>query len=202
MRHTQQQLPFTDLPLKYEWGLPYGSGFLQVIPEWPDGVRTVRMLLPCSMEATEKLFDFPVSICHGGYCREADAYIYYITKNDWFYWRFTFGATRFVLITDRLVFKIPRLSSWKSFLQGLLANMQEREFARTGWEELCPVFFADPFGLLVVMPKCMPLRRDFWVNEFDYSAFCNREDYVIPVEQKHDSFGRYKGKIVAVDYGS
>jgi hypothetical protein len=48
----------------------------------------------------------------------------------------------------------------------------------------------------------MPLRRDFWVNEFDYSAFCNREDYVVPVEQKHDSFGRYKGKIVAVDYGS
>lgn len=117
-------------------------------------------------------------------------------------WKIESGATRFVLLTGRLAFKIPQPTGWKSFLLGLLSNMQEREFAKTGWEELCPIFFADPLGLLVVMPRCMPLRRDFWKNEFDYNAFCDRGNSFVPVECKYSSFGRYKGKVVAIDYGS
>ena len=46
------------------------------------------------------------------------------------------GATRFVIITRRRAYKFPRLLSWRHFLWGLLANMQERQFGRTGWPEL------------------------------------------------------------------
>jgi hypothetical protein len=100
-----------------------------------------------------------------------------------------------------LAIKIPRLTSWKSFLTGLLCNIQERQFAKTGWAELCPVYFADPWGFIVVMPRCMPLHRDYWLK-FNFQEFVNKPNYCIPVECKYDSFGKYKDKTVAVDYGS
>lgn len=121
--------------------------------------------------------------------------------NPRYRWKIKKGATRFVVLTSRYAFKIPRLISWKSFLQGLLANMQERTFAQTKWSQLCPVYWGDPLGILVVMPRCMPLRRDFW-NSFDFESFRNQLDYAVPVENKYDSFGYFKGKPVAIDYGS
>jgi hypothetical protein len=46
-----------------------------------------------------------------------------------------------------------RLLSWKHFLYGLLANMQEAQFSKTSWPELCPVLWSLPGGFLVVMPR-------------------------------------------------
>lgn len=110
------------------------------------------------------------------------------------------GATRAVLLTKRYAFKVPRLVSWRLFLSGLLANMQEREFARAGWPELCPVLFSLPGGWLVVMPRAAPLTDLEWA-QIDM-RWPERADYVVPVEMKRDSFGRLLSRIVAVDYGS
>jgi hypothetical protein len=93
------------------------------------------------------------------------------------------------------------LFSWEGFLTGLLANLQERQFAATGWPELCPIIFADPLGFLVIMPRCMPLRLDLWAD-FDVDSFRSTPTYFVPVENKYDSFGYLKGQIVAIDYGS
>lgn len=112
----------------------------------------------------------------------------------------TIGATRAVLLTDRLAWKVPRMSTWRTFLNGLLANMQEREFSRAGWPELCPVYFSVPGGWLVVMPRCAPLTDLEWA-QIDM-RWTEREDYVLPVEMKRDSFGRLLSRVVAVDYGS
>ncbi len=79
--------------------------------------------------------------------------------------------------------------------------MQEREFSRTGWPELCPVLFSLPGGWLVVMSRARPLTC-YEFNAFDTREFIERSDGVIPVEQKQDSFGWLDGRIVAVDYGS
>lgn len=111
------------------------------------------------------------------------------------------GATRAVLLLGRLAMKVPRFATWRTFLNGLLANMQEREFARMGWPELCPVLFSLPGGWLVVMRRAQPLTRDEF-NEFDTREFIERSDGVIPVEEKLCSFGWIEGRIVAVDYGS
>lgn len=112
------------------------------------------------------------------------------------------GIMREVFLTRRYAIKLPRLSyGWKIFLHGLLANMQEARWGKCGLEELCPVIFAVPGGWLLIMRKAEPLTIEEW-DAFKVDSFCEREDYTIPAERKHDSFGRLNGKIVAVDYGS
>jgi hypothetical protein len=111
------------------------------------------------------------------------------------------GATRCVVLTRRWAIKFPRLVSWRLFMCGLLANMQEREFSRAAWPELCPVLFALPGGWLVVMPRCVPMSSDEW-HAYVSDDWRERADYVVPVEMKLDSFGWLGDRIVAVDYGS
>ena len=113
----------------------------------------------------------------------------------------TSGATRTVLLIGRYAIKVPRCSSWRTFLNGLLANMQERQFARTGWPELCPVLASLPGGWLLVMPRAAPMSDAEWCD-FEPEAFCETESYTLPVEHKQDSFGLLDGRVVAVDYGT
>lgn len=113
------------------------------------------------------------------------------------------GITRDVFLISKYAIKIPKLTyGWGSFLQGLLANMQEVRFAASGWPELCPILFALPGGLCVVMPRTEPLDEMGDWKDFNPIAFCQTEDYVIPCEYKWDSFGKLDGRIVAIDYGN
>jgi hypothetical protein len=112
------------------------------------------------------------------------------------------GSTRWVLLIGLFAFKIPSLHSWKNFLYGLLANMQEVEFSkcRDMKDKLCPVKFYLPLGFLVVMPRVKILAK----NELSKEAlekFCTEDNFIIPAELKHSSFGYFKDKLVAVDYG-
>lgn len=111
------------------------------------------------------------------------------------------GATRMVFLFPKIVVKIPRINDWKLFLCGLLGNMQERQFAKTGWPELCPIVASCPAGFWVVMRRCESLN-DYWWQHFDYEEFIDGGDYVVPVENKRDSFGWLDDRIVALDYGS
>lgn len=117
-------------------------------------------------------------------------------------WWNRFGVTREVILVGRIAIKLPKVTyGWKMFLCGLLANMQEREFSRLGWTELCPVVFALWGGWLLVMRRARPLTEAEWAD-FDAKAFCNRPDGLVPAECKIDSFGMLSGRVVAVDYGS
>lgn len=112
------------------------------------------------------------------------------------------GVTRHVLLVGRVAVKWPRLNyGWRLFLQGLLANMQEREFSRAGWPELCPVVWSIPGGWLVIMRRAQAVTADEF-DSFDAAAWAQRQDYVIPVEAKADSFGWLEGQLVAIDYGN
>jgi hypothetical protein len=111
------------------------------------------------------------------------------------------GSTRTVFLLGRYAVKVPRASTWRTFLNGLLANMQERGFAVTGWPELCPVLFSLPGGWIVVMRRARPLTDEEWF-EFDPTGFVQRSDYCVPAEEKRDSFGMLDGRVVAVDYGT
>jgi len=108
------------------------------------------------------------------------------------------GATRKVILTRRLAFKVPNMMSWKSFLLGLVSNIKEKEFSGYS-HRLCPIKFSIPSGFLVVMPRCLPLNQEEWEIYFDFDEFCREAG--VWVEPKIDSFGRYQGRIVAVDYG-
>lgn len=117
------------------------------------------------------------------------------------------GCTRTVILTRRWAIKLPGLWAyspcewWRGLLYGLLANMQEAKFSKTGWPELCPVSFALPGGFLVVMPRARVMSDDEFIA-FDVKAFLDRPNYTVPAEAKSNSFGFLDGRIVAIDYGS
>lgn len=63
------------------------------------------------------------------------------------------------------------------------------------WKTLCPIYYADPFGLMVVMPRVVqPVPQEQVDAMPDY--YPN-----ITSETKHDDFGMLGGNIVAIDYG-
>lgn len=112
------------------------------------------------------------------------------------------GCTRIVFLIGAWAVKVPNVCyGWRLFLIGLLANMQERTFSKAGWPELCPVLWSIPGGWLVVMPRARPLTDDEFLA-LDYDAFTDKPEYVVPVEDKADSFGWLGDRIVALDYGS
>jgi hypothetical protein len=107
------------------------------------------------------------------------------------------GFNRWVLLTARRAYKFPAPYSWRSFLYGLLNNMNEAQQAR-GKSYACPIVWRLPLGFLNVMPRCKPLNeRQF--AALDVADFCRTNRLV--VEHKIDSFGVLNGLIVAVDYG-
>lgn len=114
------------------------------------------------------------------------------------------GATRTVLLIGRLALKFPRCTEWRTFLLGLLANMQERDFSTLQFVPLCPVLFALPGGFLVVMPRVRSLT---W-EEFDETHrpecwdLATNPEHPFRCEHKQCSFGWLHGKIVVVDYGN
>jgi len=112
------------------------------------------------------------------------------------------GATRNVFLTKRYAIKIPRFVEWRLFLHGLLANMQEANFWRQlKSDKLCPVLFAISGGFLIVMARASEFSRSDHAD-FDFDSFVDAGDWVVPVENKQDSFGWFQGRIVAIDYGT
>lgn len=110
------------------------------------------------------------------------------------------GVTRHVILIGKYAIKIPRLNyGWRLFLQGLLANHQERTFSSMKREPICPVIFYTPGGFLSIMPRCKP------ISELEYKALDLNLYKNIPCEKtggKSDSYGWLNGQIVALDYGS
>lgn len=115
------------------------------------------------------------------------------------------GATRSVLLLHRWAIKFPSVThGYRAFLHGLLANHREREFSRMGWSRLCPVVGALPLGVVIVMPWCEPVAEygaDWWRDFLGGESFPDRANLEDMVERKADSIGKYRGRIVAVDYG-
>jgi hypothetical protein len=111
---------------------------------------------------------------------------------------------RLAFIGRGRVVKIPRFLSWRVFLEGMIANLQERELSRrySNEEKLCPVIWADPLGLAVVMPFARPMTDEEW-EPFDVIGFCDLQNgSSLPIEcGKRDTYGVIAGRVVAVDYG-
>ena len=114
-------------------------------------------------------------------------------------------ATRIALLIGRYAFKMPSTASWKLFLNGLLANIQEHEFWKGMPEDsramMCPVLFHLPGGFLSVMRRAEPVRTKTWKKHGTRWFIRAAGDLHIPVEPKKDSFGYLNGHIVVVDYG-
>jgi len=112
------------------------------------------------------------------------------------------GSTRSVVVIGKYAFKFPRvLKGWKQFLLGLLGNIQETRVSATKDERVIPVLFSVWGGFMIIMPSCT-LVTPLEFAGISIKRFWYRDKPRITVEHKWSSFGWYKGKIVAVDYGN
>lgn len=114
-------------------------------------------------------------------------------------------------MTKRKVFKIPRLGSWKQFVQGMLSNITEGQWKDYGNRRLCPITYSNRFGLLVVMERAKPVMHEglFWVEleklytEVDSGkesqSRLSREFFDYDASPKN--FGYINGVLVKIDYG-
>jgi hypothetical protein len=108
------------------------------------------------------------------------------------------GTFRHVILAGRLALKLPRL---RNFATGMQCNRWEREMWRTWqpkfrWENLCPIKFADRFGLVVVMLRARQPVTQQEVEAADPDCYPD-----IDVEWKPENWGRVNDRMVAIDYG-
>jgi hypothetical protein len=98
-----------------------------------------------------------------------------------------------VILIGSKAIKTPTIKySWRLFLTGLLANLHERLWWGNGKDErLCPIVFADPLGLFVVMQRTEDI--DYLPPEDDFRY--------LPLDYKVENFGLLNGKVVLRDYG-
>jgi hypothetical protein len=110
------------------------------------------------------------------------------------------GASRIVVLIAASALKFPTVHSWRQFLRGLMANMDEAEFYRRGAIGLCPVTFAVPGGFLTIMKRAAPLSDVEWGIIAYRPPDVFAAEVRVEVEHKRSSWGTIGGEIVAVDY--
>lgn len=113
-----------------------------------------------------------------------------------------YGSSRITLIIWKYAIKIPRITHYISFLNGLKANYNEKQWYESfKSEKLCPILFSLPLGIILVMPKVQILSNSEFNEIYNENDWYLDNEIKIPVEPKNDSFGYYGGKLVCVDYG-
>jgi hypothetical protein len=105
---------------------------------------------------------------------------------------------RRVIALGPFAFKVPRP---RSVLHGLRCNRWEREMWYRwrpvfGWENLCPILFADPLGLVVVMPRA---QHPVTLEEIQAATPVHFPEPTY--ETKAEAFGLVNGRVLALDYG-
>jgi hypothetical protein len=108
------------------------------------------------------------------------------------------GVYRRVILVGQFAVKVPRI---RNVLAGLRCNRWEREMWHTwrpifGWKNLCPIKFADPLGVFVVMPRAtQPVTFE--------DVVAATPDYYpdITSETKPEDFGRVGKRVLVLDYG-
>lgn len=110
-----------------------------------------------------------------------------------------------MIVLKHVVIKLPTLRSYPLFLQGILANLQERLWS--GHHELLArVHFCDPLGLFLVMERARPLYEGSLIG-LERELRKRYADGDIDIEflvadLKNDNFGYVNGRLVKIDYGS
>lgn len=119
------------------------------------------------------------------------------------------GGTRLVLLTKRYVFKIPRMGSWKHFVQGMLSNLTEGQWKGCKNPHLCPIAYSNRFGLMVMMHRAGPVEDVELFNsdlqrlydDVDADEYRTLDRDFFEYDAMPKNFGYLNGKLVKIDYG-
>jgi hypothetical protein len=111
------------------------------------------------------------------------------------------GRRRTVILTKKFAIKIPCIHrDFKSFLKGMIANIDESNEFLNGSDRLCPILISGFLGLFVVMPRCVVLTQDEF-QKLGYDSFVRVDARTyLPVRPRAKNFGWLNGKIVAINY--
>lgn len=115
------------------------------------------------------------------------------------------GATRIVLLLKHVVIKLPAVTSWKLFLCGLLANIQEHTFGYSGnFKELTKVHWMSPGGFILIAERIAPVKHDglFWVDLEALALTSELGAEFIQSDAYPRNFGYRNGRLVKLDYGN
>lgn len=120
------------------------------------------------------------------------------------------GTTRIVFLIGKYAIKIPVLNSWRGFLKGLLANVNERNIWHLCPDYFLPVLWSLPGGWLVCMPRVKAFSVDHpWYYCFMGDLFHpdnDDNDQALTARRYCEAFykniGWYKGKPICIDYGT
>lgn len=123
-----------------------------------------------------------------------------------------YGSRRMVIVTENYAFKFPKITSWKSFVFGVVENIVERYWYTADgqhyegewrYNELVPIVWADWLGLCVVQKRCEPLTDELAEQHKDGiiklqewgkgRLFCGDIDV--------HNVGLYNGQVRLFDYG-
>ena len=127
------------------------------------------------------------------------------------------GSRRLVVLTNHQVFKFPLVTSWVQFIRGVTENLEERYWwsadgsrkrnPKRKWdgfraENLAEIFWADRFGLLVIMERVDTESRPLTYNQ-DYEALVARTlNFKFADDVKPENVGYTQGgRLVYCDYG-
>lgn len=108
------------------------------------------------------------------------------------------GVTRAVFLVGPYALKVPNWGRYGLFLDGMLANIQEKKWSGFS-DKLCPIIFCIPGGWLNVMPRCKPFKGS--IPKKWFKRFTHTNGGILPVEHKDNSFGFLNDRLVALDYG-
>jgi hypothetical protein len=107
------------------------------------------------------------------------------------------GTTRVVFLIGKYAIKLPALRSWKLFLRGILANLDENLWYKSSpaeWKlKMCPVVFSF-VGFILIARRARPIPYHIY-EDLDLKQY-----EPLPVDPKQSNFGWYDHRIVLIDY--
>ena len=114
-------------------------------------------------------------------------------------------ATRTVIVLKKYVIKFPTFKTYELFLNGLLANIQEKKFSGTH-KDLAKVKYCNKYGLFLLMEKANVLPNSVDYNDFlKYLKDKYRNDDMksfMLSDMKVNNWGYINNRIVKIDYGN
>lgn len=108
-----------------------------------------------------------------------------------------FGTTRMVFFIGKYAIKLPKINSWKFFLKGILANLDEKMWYKHSpkeWQlKMAPSLFClGGFILISYRAKEITKEQFYSINKNYYDP--------LPIDNKIDNFGLFENRIVLIDY--
>lgn len=113
------------------------------------------------------------------------------------------GSTRIVLILSKFVIKIPSLTSYKLFLNGILSNLSEKQWSGHH-ADLARVYYCNKSGLFLVMERARVVSNNVNWLKFENmleDKYKNDElkDFLLS-DAKPSNWGYISGKLKKIDY--